>query len=137
MTTKKAKSTGKTVYFSYRHIGLKFPNFILCPSEERAAETGRLFADGRKRTRARDRRAREEREEAAMPKAILDSITSRKDISRQRRWQLRKQISGRCMICGMPLKTKTHCEVHAKAASIWSMNYLERQAKKKGNRAKK
>lgn len=37
-----------------------------------------------------------------------------RDISRQRRYQLRMREEGRCVLCGKKLATATHCEQHAK-----------------------
>jgi hypothetical protein len=37
-----------------------------------------------------------------------------KEISRQRRYQLRMRDEGRCVLCGKKLATATHCAQHAK-----------------------
>jgi hypothetical protein len=36
-----------------------------------------------------------------------------KEVSRQRRWQLRKQAEGKCIICGQPVATSLFCLKHA------------------------
>lgn len=48
-----------------------------------------------------------------------------KQISRQRRWQLRQQENGNCIICGQKAVTATHCIKHA-------MYARERMRKVKG-----
>ncbi len=40
------------------------------------------------------------------------------EISRQRKWQIRKQKEGLCTICGQKAVTKTYCERHAALASV-------------------
>ena len=45
-----------------------------------------------------------------MPKLILDEFTS-SPVSRQRRWQLRKQAQNACRICGLPGRTP-YCAKH-------------------------
>ena len=37
-----------------------------------------------------------------------------REISRQRRYQLRMRDEGRCVLCGRKLSTATHCAQHAK-----------------------
>lgn len=49
-----------------------------------------------------------------MPKLILDKFTTM-PISRQRRYQMRKQQSGKCKICGQPAKG-LRCKLHQAAA---------------------
>lgn len=34
------------------------------------------------------------------------------NVSRGRKWQMRKALLGLCVICGMPAVTNWHCEVH-------------------------
>jgi hypothetical protein len=46
---------------------------------------------------------------------IPDEFTKRRDISRQRRWQLRQQRGRRCIICGKPAITARYCERHRRA----------------------
>jgi hypothetical protein len=51
-------------------------------------------------------------------RAIQDEFSERSDVSRQRRWQLRKVRSGLCQICGFPAVTAFHCEQHRRAANL-------------------
>lgn len=44
-------------------------------------------------------------------KEIQDEFTHRKDISRQRKYQLRNKKEGKCIRCGLPLKTKDYCDI--------------------------
>lgn len=54
---------------------------------------------------------------------IRDGYTD-KDISRQRKYQLRKRDKGFCIICGEASVTKLHCQLHSDAAKSFSrMNY--------------
>jgi hypothetical protein len=46
---------------------------------------------------------------------IHDEFSSRKDISRARRYQLRHQRDGICIYCAEPRATKFHCLKHAAA----------------------
>jgi hypothetical protein len=46
---------------------------------------------------------------------IRDEFNKRRDISRQRRWQLRQQRNRRCIICGKPAITARYCEPHRRA----------------------
>lgn len=43
---------------------------------------------------------------------IKDKFT-KLPVSRQRKWQLRKQSKGLCILCGEPLATATYCLKHA------------------------
>ncbi len=36
------------------------------------------------------------------------------EISRQRRWQIKKRAEGFCMICGKPRVNASYCETHRK-----------------------
>src|SRR5262249_14842023 len=52
---------------------------------------------------------------------------SDRPVSRQRMWQLRMRLAGRCMVCGQGSKTRGLCIVHSKANSArvkrWSIKH--------------
>lgn len=43
-------------------------------------------------------------------------------VSRQRKWQWKKQKEGNCVICGEPRVNTKHCEFHRKDHAIRSRN---------------
>lgn len=45
------------------------------------------------------------------------------ELSPQRRWQLRKQALGRCVICGRKADGKTTCQKHAKQSTEWHLKH--------------
>ena len=47
-----------------------------------------------------------------MPKIISDKFSKLK-ISRQRKWQLRRQAAGLCILCGDKAVVSVHCLKHA------------------------
>ena len=49
-----------------------------------------------------------------MPKIINDKVSKLK-ISRQRKWQMRRQADGLCVLCGEPAVTMDRCLKHAVA----------------------
>ena len=49
---------------------------------------------------------------------INDELSDRTDVSRQRRYQLRKKRDGRCVRCGRPTVSKLHCEEHRQKANV-------------------
>lgn len=68
-----------------------------------------------------------------MPPEILDEFTNL-DVSRQRKYQLRKRKQGKCVICGEPAngyrrharketKQPFYCEKHRQAANIRQREY--------------
>ena len=64
-----------------------------------------------------------------MPKLIVDQYTEL-PISRQRRYQLRKQKQGRCAFCGAPAANSSRCPKHLILAR-------ERTRKKQGCKARR
>lgn len=56
-------------------------------------------------------------------------------MSRQQRWQLRKQKAGKCIICGKPRVTNSHCKTHASAASKHVMLRMKKNPNKARARA--
>ena len=46
-----------------------------------------------------------------MGKRIQDEFTGL-EVSRQRRWQLRKMASGKCLVCGRKRVNAKFCRVH-------------------------
>lgn len=58
---------------------------------------------------------------------ILDEFSARKDVSRQRRWQLRKQADGLCPICGkkaIGMYCRKHAEAHRACCRKWMRENL-------------
>jgi hypothetical protein len=51
------------------------------------------------------------------------------EISRQRKWQLRKKAEGKCELCGEPSAGGVHCEKHKKMNRIY---YRSKYRLKKG-----
>jgi 5-deoxy-D-glucuronate isomerase len=49
-------------------------------------------------------------------KLIQDEFTAL-PVSRQRKWQLRKRVEGRCAVCGVPAEGKL-CDMHAIKRSL-------------------
>jgi hypothetical protein len=49
---------------------------------------------------------------------INDEFSDRTDVSRQRRYQLRKRRDGRCVRCGRPTLGKIYCEEHRQEANV-------------------
>ena len=50
-------------------------------------------------------------------------------ISRQYKWQLKQLAKGKCIICGKPVITKSHCRKHALAQNKHVRKYKERREK--------
>lgn len=65
-----------------------------------------------------------------MPSQIDDEFSDL-NISRQRRYQLRKLRDGRCSICGETAVNKNRCEVHRLYANAYDKAYKD-ELKKKG-----
>ena len=51
------------------------------------------------------------------------------NISRQRKYQLRKHRDNKCIVCGKPVNTKYHCRYHAKEVSIMELRYLRNKVR--------
>jgi hypothetical protein len=51
-------------------------------------------------------------------------------MTRQRAWQLRMRLEGRCQICGRKAVTRAHCRDHADASNASSMRSKARKASK-------
>jgi hypothetical protein len=61
-----------------------------------------------------------------MPRAIEDDLTNDPTLSRQRRYQIRKEREGRCRICGdLAPKGKSLCVDHQIDAQTFSLSRSE------------
>lgn len=51
----------------------------------------------------------------------------RKDISRQRRWQIRKKAEGKCIVCGKERVIELYCEEHRIKINIIHKKWREKK----------
>ena len=65
---------------------------------------------------------------------IIDEFTNLK-VSRQRKWQLRKVNTNRCMICGQPSEFKNLCLKHRVAVREAERVHSGRKRRAKGARS--
>ena len=53
--------------------------------------------------------------------------TPTKKLSRQRKWQLKKVVSGKCAICGEPIFKGEKCKLHWESAKKFSRDYYRKK----------
>lgn len=61
-----------------------------------------------------------------MPIEIIDEFTQL-NVSRQRKYQLRRRKQKKCVICGDPAITKFHCEVHRQKVNVISRESMRQR----------
>ena len=54
-------------------------------------------------------------------------MTEKKKLSRQRRWQIKKQAAGLCIICGNKAVNNFYCQRHKLAQNIRSREQMRRR----------
>ena len=55
----------------------------------------------------------------------------KKEISRQRKWQIKNTKTGRCQICGKKEVVKQYCEKHRKMRNLRGKIYQKQKVKNK------